>query len=62
MKDDLRCTTPMQAMPKSLNDEQLFRLVEIAHKTSNAEIRSVALAILNRGLHPAYFYSREGRR
>jgi len=35
-----------------LTPAQLFRLVEVAHETTNAELRGIVMALLHRAMHP----------
>lgn len=50
-------TGHIEIVEKPLSIHEQFRLVEIAHETSNADIRKAALEVLERALHPLMMFT-----
>lgn len=40
------------SMPRQLDDGELFQLAKIAHEATDPRLRSLAISLLERALHP----------
>ncbi len=49
----------IQPAPESMTLDQKFRLVEIAHETTDSAVKAAALDLLNNALHPPFIVSDE---